>query len=132
MVHHVTTWLRSFLDSCVSSGLSGLFLHATLCAYYQPYVSTWIQCPESAHTWNGSHEEETSKAPEMNESSIAKGRCSSLEFDIVIESQPTRNDLSVQPQGQNFQFRESPKRGFRISKCFWDCGRAQCGKKRHL
>lgn len=72
------------------------------------------------------------KPLEMNESPRAKGRCCSLEFDIVTESEPTRSDLSAQPQGQNFQFRESPKRGFGISKCFWDFGRAHCRKKCHL
>lgn len=30
----------------------------------------------------------------------------------VTESEHTRSDLSVQPQGHNFQFRKSPKRGF--------------------
>lgn len=28
----------------------------------------------------------------------------------VVESEHKRNDLAAQPQGHNFQFRESPKR----------------------
>lgn len=48
----------------------------------------------------------------MNESPRAKGRWSSLEFNIVMESEHTVSDLSVQPQGHNFQFRESPKGEF--------------------
>lgn len=52
------------------------------------------------------------KTLEMNESPRAKERCSSLEFNIVMESEHTRSDLSVPPQGHNFQFRESPKGEF--------------------
>lgn len=46
----------------------------------------------------------------MNESPRANERYSSLEFNVVMESEHTRSDLSGQPQGHNFKFTESPER----------------------
>lgn len=103
----VATW---FTFSTWSLQLS--FLYEYIIAYYWPYVSTCIWYPAYEQTWNVSPGERKTKTLETNESPGANARCSSLEFNTVMESKHTRRDLSVQPQGHSFQFRESPKRGF--------------------
>lgn len=92
----------------ISPTLLPIWIHhsilLTICFYLYLVSRMWTNT-ECFPRWK-------TKTLETNESPGAKARCSFLEFNTVMESKHMRRDLSEQPQGHNFQFRESPKRGF--------------------